>query len=104
MHDIDMPAQVDCRYGDYLQVSGVQGEEKINFGVYCGTKAFKPYRVVGDFEKVVLTFHTNKKIEGKGFNLTYEQVDPTPAGGTASSGEITDQTNTGPQLLVPVTT
>ena len=106
MHEIDMPAQSDCRFGDYLKVSGVQNGVKSDFGVYCGTKDFKPYRINGEYDEIVLKFHSNSARQGKGFYLTYEQVDPSSVSGTSSDDEIiTNQSNTaGPELLVLVKT
>ena len=105
MHDIDMPSYADCRFGDYLLVSGMQNGVKIDFGVYCGTKDFKPYRINGEYDEIILKFHSNSKIQGKGFFLTYEQVDSSSVSGTSSSEEIpTPSTVTGPELLVLVKT
>ena len=104
MHDIDMPAQGDCRFGDYLLVSGIQNGEKTDFGVYCGTKAFKPYRISGEYDEIVLKFHSNDKKQGKGFYLTYDQFDLSSVSGTSSSEETATTTINGPELLVLVKT
>ena len=104
MQDIDMPAQADCRFGDYLLVSAVRNEEKTDFGVYCGTKAFKPYRIGGEYDKIVLKFHSNDRKQGKGFYLTYEQFDLSSVSGTSSNEETATTANNGPELLVLVKT
>ena len=102
VHSIDMPAQMDCRYGDYLLVSGKQDGKVIDFGVYCGTKSFKPFRITGEYDEIFLTFSSNGKVQGQGFNLTYEQVELSSVGGT-SSGEVLTN-GAGPELSVPVKT
>lgn len=107
MNEIDMPARSDCRFGDYLLVSGTQGEATTEFGVYCGTQAFKPYRIYGEYDEIVLKFHSNSKFQGKGFSLEYEQVDVLAVSGTSSEENISEdmQVNmTGPELLISVHT
>lgn len=107
MNEIDMPAQRDCRYGDYLLVSGTQGGVTTEFGVYCGTRDFKPYRISGEYDEIVLKFHSNSKFQGKGFNLEYEQVDVPAVSGTSEENMAEEQQQvnvTGPQLLVAVNT
>lgn len=102
MHDVDIPVQMDCRYEDYLLVSGVQGGTKDDFGIYCGTKEFKPYRINGEYDEIILKFHSSRsnKKQGRGFNLTYEQVELSSVSGTSSE----ETPNIGPELLVAITT
>ena len=73
MEEIDIPAQADCRYGDYLLVTGRKGSISTDLGVYCGTKDFLPYRINNIFDEIVLKFHSDQYMQGNGFFLTYEQ-------------------------------
>lgn len=84
MEEIDIPAQADCRYGDYLLVTGRKGSISTDLGVYCGTKDFLPYRINNIFDEIVLKFHSNRYIQGNGFFLTYEQIESTGSAGGAS--------------------
>ena len=84
MEEIDIPAQADCRYGDYLLVTGRKGSISTDLGVYCGTKDFPPYRINNIFDEIVLKFHSDRYIQGNGFFLTYKQIESTGSAGGAS--------------------
>lgn len=70
---------MNCRYGDYLIVSGrkVDSRKLKHLVAFCGTKTPRPLRIsthTREFNEVVLTFKSNRSIEGSGFVLDYRQI------------------------------
>ena len=51
IENIDIVATVDCRYGDYLIVSGKTGDTLKHITAFCGTKIPKPLLISASSEE-----------------------------------------------------
>lgn len=76
--NIDIISAGNCRYGDYLLVTGKTSDKKVkHLAAFCGKVPPRPFKIPADskgLEEITLIFRTDQKYEGRGFVLNYRQI------------------------------
>ena len=84
----------NCRYGDYLLISGKTSDRKIkHIKAFCGHILPRPYRILADskgLEEIILTFKSDYRNEGTGFVLNYRQIQASASSGDESGLMVED--------------